>query len=83
MFERFLAYSLRHQKPVKVIWLSGSDIKTANLTVVALDADSFSYLSSRNRKQPQSLPLSAVLAAAYARGDDGSLDKSNPATPPE
>lgn len=71
MHRRFLEYSLRWQRPVKVMYLEKGQMKAANLTVVELQEDSLLYLSARNRKTPRSLDLDCILAASYARGDDG------------
>lgn len=84
MHKRFLAYSLRHRRPIKVIWLQEGTIKTGNLQVVELLEDRFSYLSSRNRKKPRSICYRDILAASYARGDDGDLSRPlSPPAPPE
>lgn len=76
---RFLAYSLRYQRPVKCVWLTEEGtLKSGNLTVTRLDAEEFSYLSARNRKTPQTMRLDLLLSAAYARGDDGDTAKNAP-----
>ena len=68
MVERFLQYSLEHQKAIRVLWESNMTMQ--NITVVALGENSFSYISSK-QKAPREAPLTAVLSASYARGDDG------------
>ena len=76
---RFLAYSLRYQRPVKCVWLTEEGtLKSGNLTVTRLDAEEFSYLTARNRKTPQTMRLDLMLSAAYARGDDGDTAKNEP-----
>lgn len=68
MLERFLQYSLDHHRPVRV--LMADTLKYQNILVLALEDSQVSFLSS-GRKMPKTLPLSAFLSAAYARGDDG------------
>ena len=68
MLERFLRYSLNHNRPVRV--LLADTLKYQTITVIALDEAQVSFLTGR-RKSPRTLPLSAFLSAAYARGDDG------------
>lgn len=81
MIERFLAYSLRWNCPIKLVWLAQGEMKSGNVTVVRLHDSGFEYVTARNKKKPQSLQLCDVLAAAYARGDDG--DPSRKAPMPE
>lgn len=68
MVKRFLSYSLAHNKPVKVLW--ADTMKYQNIRVIALGEDTVSFLAARNKK-PATLPLTSILSAAYARGDDG------------
>lgn len=70
MIDRFLSYSLRWACPIKLVYLKEGQMKTGNLTVVSLAEDSFEYTTAR-RKTPQTMPMADVLAASYARGDDG------------
>lgn len=81
MLKRFLEYSLRNRRPIKVVWMEGGSLKTGNLQVVALQGEGFSYLSARNKKTAKTLTFQDVLAASYARGDDGDLSKSSPPAP--
>ncbi|MHC1786609.1 MAG: hypothetical protein AB9880_06090 [Christensenellales bacterium] len=69
--ERFLAYSLRWQRPIKVILMDESGTRSQNITVQGYDGQTLHYLSARSKKLPRSLPLDAVLSASYARGDEG------------
>lgn len=78
MIERFLAYSLRWNCPVKLVWLAQGEMKSGNVTVVRLHDSGFEYVTARNKKTPQSLQLCDVLAAAYARGDDGDPSRKTP-----
>lgn len=68
MVKRFLAYSLAHNRPVKV--LLADTMKYCNITVIALGEEEVSFLTAR-RKAPVTLPLRDILSASYARGDDG------------
>ena len=68
MVRRFLAYSLAHNKPVKV--LLADEMKFKNITVIDLQEDQVACLVS-GRKKPLVLSLSQILSASYARGDDG------------
>ena len=65
---RFLRYSLEKEKKIRVMLDDGESITQMNLTVTALNAEYFSFISAR-KKQGATLPLSAVLSAGYARGD--------------
>ena len=77
--ERFLRYSLRWGCPIKLVWLEGQAMNSGNLTVVAMGEDGFDYLSARSKTKPRSLAYAQVLAAGYARGDDGDTSKKTPA----
>ena len=68
MLERFLQYSLDHNRPVRV--LRADTMKFQNITVISLNQDQVSFLTAR-RKTPETLPLSSFLSASYARGDQG------------
>lgn len=68
---RFLAYSLTHQKPVRVIVMDAQGTRSMNITVQAFDERSVSYLSAKNKKTPRAIALDCLLAASYARGDEG------------
>lgn len=73
---RFLEYSLRHSRPVKLVWMTESGIKTGNVTVKRLDGETFSYMTARSKKTPLTMGISDVLSASYARGDDGDTMKN-------
>lgn len=70
MQDRFLLYSFRHARPVKAL-LSLDKLRYENLTVIDLTENEVSFITAR-KKTPTTIPLSAVLAVSYARGDDGS-----------
>ncbi|NLE70386.1 MAG: hypothetical protein GX611_09375 [Clostridiales bacterium] len=71
MIERFLAYSLRWNCPVKLVYMKEGQMVSGNVTVVALKGDSFDFVTARKKTKPQTLMVSDVMAASYARGDDG------------
>lgn len=71
ILERFLIYSQRHQRPIKVILMPGGEQTWLNLTVQKIDEQGFHYLSSKNKKHEKYLFFEEVLAASYARGDRG------------
>jgi len=76
--ERFLVYSLRWRCPIKLVWLEEGQMKTGNVTVVALREDGFDYVTARAKTKPRALAFPDVLAAGYARGDDGDSSKKTP-----
>ena len=69
--QRFLTYSLRHQRPIKIIMMDQAGTRSMNVTVQAYDDHSISYLSAKNKKIPRNIALDDLLAATYARGDEG------------
>ena len=71
MVQRFLEYSLRYQRPIKVIFLEDDQIVSRNLTVTALRDESIDYLSSKNRRLARTLAFDKILSCSYSRGDDG------------
>lgn len=71
VIERFLAYSLRWNCPIKLVYLKDGQMVSGNVTVVALHADSIDFLTARRKTRPQTLLIQDILGAAYARGDDG------------
>ena len=68
MIQRFLLYSLRHERPVKALF--ADTMKFQNIRVVALEGDQVTYLTA-GRKKPVTVALDAFLTVSYARGDDG------------
>lgn len=68
MVRRFLAYSLAHNRPVKVLF--ADTMKYKNITVVMLEGNRLAYLTA-GRKTPLTADIGDILSAAYARGDDG------------
>lgn len=71
MIERFLRYSIERARKIKIVFEDGAGVlRHRNITVLSVDSERLFYLSS-GRKLPQDMPLSSVLAASYARGDEG------------
>ena len=68
--KRFLKYSLEHERRIKAVIWEDNKLTQMNLTVVAMDDETFTYVSARQKK-PRTLPLGDLMAAAYARGDSG------------
>lgn len=68
MIRRFLAYSLAHNRPIKVLW--AKEMKFQNIRVIDLTDAEVSYLTAK-KKAPETKPIDAILSASYARGDDG------------
>ena len=70
MVKRFLRYSLENQKKIRIALLEGGAMRTLSVRVVSVGEDSFEALLPR-RRTPQTIFLSDVLSAGYARGDEG------------
>ncbi len=77
MLEQFLHYSLAHGRPIRVITLTDSGMKALTITVLSVEDTHISCRIGR-RAKPVNLDLAAILSAAYARGDDGSLTEGTP-----
>ncbi|NLM87126.1 MAG: hypothetical protein GX171_10615 [Clostridiales bacterium] len=75
MNEHFLRYSLRWRCPIKLVWLEEGQMKSGNVTVVELGEGQFSFITARKKKTPTTLPFDVIMAAGYARGDDGDTSK--------
>jgi hypothetical protein len=73
LLERFLIYSLKHQRPVKVMLMQDDAPRSLNLTVQSMGREGFAYLSAKNRNKPKFLRYEDLLAASYARGDRGEI----------
>ena len=73
LYIRFLIYSLRTNRPVRVL-LTGDKMKYVNLTVLEINDESFIGLKA-GRKTPVTVPFNQILAVSYARGDNGDTSK--------
>ena len=70
---RFLRYSLNHERRIRAVLMENDKMVQMNLTVTALDGETFAFVSAK-QKTPRTLPLTALMAAGYARGDNGEND---------
>ncbi len=68
MVERFLQYSLTHNRKIRVIF--SDTLKMKNITVIALSDRDVSFIAASSKK-PVTQPLENILTATYARGDRG------------
>ena len=73
LYERFLIYSMRSNRPVRVL-LNGDRMRYVNYTVLSIDDNSFIGLRP-GRKSPVTVPYDQILAVSYARGDNGDTSK--------
>ncbi len=77
--ERFFKYSRDHAKPIRLLTVSDPATgKMSYLTVIAVQWDDDSLYYIRNSARPQKarqLDRARILAAEYARGDDGDTMK--------
>ncbi|NLC32462.1 MAG: hypothetical protein GX781_04105 [Clostridiales bacterium] len=81
MINKFLQYSLKHQRPIKVLLMPGFKPQSFNLTVQEITQESISYLSAKNKTKTKELLIDDVLAASYARGDDGDTLRNKESEP--
>ncbi len=70
MIDRFLTYSLQHNKKVKAMWLEGDKIKQGNITVKKIDGDII-YCALSKSKALKAIDKRQLLSLGYARGDSG------------
>ena len=68
--ERILRYSLDHRRPIRLIFQREGALQQRNLQELALEAGRVRLLSRRPREEWE-MPLTDVLGADYARGDEG------------
>ena len=68
--ERILRYSLDHRRPIRLIFQREGALQRRNVQVLALEAGRVRLLSRRPREEWE-MPLTDVLGADYARGDEG------------
>lgn len=68
--ERILRYSLDHRRPIRLIFQREGAFQQRNVQVLALEAGRVRLLSRRPREEWE-MPLTDVLGADYARGDEG------------
>lgn len=68
--ERILRYSLDHRRPIRLIFQREGALQQRNVQVLALETGRVRLLSRRPREEWE-MPLTDVLGADYARGDEG------------
>ncbi len=73
LFQRFLVYSMRSNRPVRVL-MNDDRMRYMNLIVLSMNDDSFIALRP-GRKNPITVPYDQILAVSYARGDNGDTSK--------
>lgn len=75
MIERFLRYSLEHQRKISLMIADDKGFRRVQVQVVRIETESFAYVTGRSSKEKR-MPLLQVLSAAYARGDEGDTLKN-------
>ncbi len=77
MLERFLRYSLERAQKISMIAEIDGIMKKMTVTVVRMDENEVTYVTSRSAKE-RTLDRANILSASYARGDEGdTLKKEN------
>ena len=74
MVDRFLRYSLEHQRKIAVILQDEDGIRKTNIIVTRIEGDAVHYVTARSKKE-KPLAREQLLSASYARGDDGDTMK--------
>lgn len=76
MIDRFLRYSLENGRKICAVLMQDGKVQRKNLLVTAIDADGQGF-SARlpGRKKDVHFAAADVLTCAYARGDQGELEK--------
>ena len=70
MLERFLRYSLERGQKISMIAEIDGNIKKMTVTIVRMDENEITYVTSRSAKE-RTLERASILSASYARGDEG------------
>ncbi len=68
--ERFLRYSLEHQRPIKAMLMLDGALTQKTVTVLALE-NGQTDLKIGARKNPVRVNVEDILSCDYARGDHG------------
>lgn len=69
--ERFLRYSLEHQRAIRVIFLTESGAMKQATAVVEEIRDGQVTIATQRPKGRYTLPVEEILSADYRRGDEG------------
>ncbi len=76
MTDRFLRYSLEHNRRILLIVQDDAGrIKRINLTVRHMNDDTVYYTVGKSTREII-IPRSSILSASYARGDEGDTLKN-------
>ncbi len=75
MTERFLRYSLEHARKIRLMIQDEKGIRRINAVVTQMDESAVYYVSAGAKKE-KSIGRPQILAADYARGDDGDTLKN-------
>ena len=68
--ERFLRYSLDHNREIRMIWLEEGQLFEGKVVVQAMDADRVRLYILRPPRRVE-IPVSEILSCDYCRGDEG------------
>lgn len=76
MIDRFLKYSLERQTKICAVLLQDGQMVKKNLLVTNIDEDGQGFMARfPGRKRETHISVCDVLTCAYARGDQGELEK--------
>lgn len=69
--ERFLVYSLEHERPIRILWQEeDGSFRQANARVTAWDGRMATIVTARP-KRTITLPAERILSADFRKGDEG------------
>ena len=68
--ERFLRYSLEHERPIRAMLMLDGKLQQKTVTVLAREGERVE-LRLGGKKAPVTLPIQDILSCDYARGDHG------------
>ena len=69
--ERFLRYSMDHDRPIRAVFLREGVLMQKKVTVLGLGNGQVTLWIGPQQQQTFTLPVSDVLSCDYARGDHG------------
>ncbi len=76
LLDRFVQYSLRYQRPIRVIVLQDDKPRALNITVESVSDTTITCRTGPKGRTTLHLQQADLLSASYARGDRGdTLDK--------
>ena len=69
--ERLLRFSFEHARVIRLMYIAeDGGLRQVNATVIAYDDEAVDVITTRSPRTVR-IPLSALLAADFRRGDDG------------